>query len=83
MPSFATIESVSGMEAASIKEMENYVSNALDQDTGTITAFRVLHMYLERLSVDFQVFQLLIHPLLLSGIPHHCVLLNTGTINLK
>lgn len=55
MPSFASIESASGISADQIEEMEEYVRKALDQDTGTITAYRVLHMYLERLSVDFQV----------------------------
>ena len=67
MPSFASIESASGISADQIEEMEEYVRKALDQDTGTITAYRVLHMYLERLSVDFQVISLpLLHHTLLK-----------------
>lgn len=55
MPSISSIETASGLTSGQIEQMEEYVCKALAQDTGTITAFRVLHMYLERLSVDFQV----------------------------
>ena len=55
MPSDATIESVVGCSAAQVAEMQESLHTALDGDTGGISPFRVLHLYFESLSIDFQV----------------------------
>ena len=53
-PSDATVESVVGCSASQVAEMQESVRSALEGDTGAISAARVLHLYLERLSIDFQ-----------------------------
>ena len=53
-PSDATVESVVGCSASQVAEMQDSVRSALEGDTGAISAARVLHLYLERLSIDFQ-----------------------------
>lgn len=48
-------ESVVGCSAAQLAELQDNVFNVLDRDKSAISAYRVLHLYLERLGVDFQV----------------------------
>ena len=55
LPSDAVIEQVTGCRADQVKEMQDNVTTALDHDTGAISAVRVLHLYLERLLINFEV----------------------------
>lgn len=55
LPSDAVIEQVTGCRAEQVKEMQDNVTTALDHDTGAISAVRVLHLYLERLLINFEV----------------------------
>ena len=55
LPSDAVIESATGCRADQVKEMQDNVTTALDHDTGAISAVRVLHLYLERLLINFEV----------------------------
>lgn len=55
VPSEATIESVVGCSATQVAEMQESLQTALDGDTGGISPFRVLNLYFECLSIDFQV----------------------------
>lgn len=64
LPSDDLLEEVSGCAAASVKETKQELVTALHQDTGAISALRILHLYLERLGCDFQVQ----HPLLLKHV---------------
>jgi len=54
-PTEAMIESATGCTASQVAEMQENVSTALDHDTGAISAVRVLHLYLERLLINFEV----------------------------
>lgn len=55
LPVDSVIESATGCRAEQVKEMQENVATALDHDTGAISAVRVLHLYLERLLVNFEV----------------------------
>eukprot|EP00884_Botryococcus_braunii_P006594 jgi/Botrbrau1/15936/Bobra.0088s0002.1 len=54
VPSDDLVEEVSGFAADSVKECKAEMMAALHNDSGAISALRIINLYLERLGCDFQ-----------------------------